>query len=297
MSTLTAFYDLAVGPASFDFVVFGIKAKMHAAMIKAERLHIVIVPDPKSPGGIRPKPKFYDTAEQVWRLWNIVIPACQLLGATFTLAADWLQAERLASAKDLKQWPDDWNHQTLANRHHLVGDIIAMAKAGAEVPKIQVPEHAARAAEVYLGGGKTVTLTVRSTYLPARNSEWEMWDEVATYIKTQGYAPFVIHDTSTALDRWSGMVEVNLALRAAVYEQAGLNLQANNGAASLCWFGTKPYRMFGCGDEHWDGLFVQQGLPLGESWPWAGPQQKLCYGKETVDQMIAEFDEWASGQA
>lgn len=300
VTTFTAYYDLAIGPASFDFVVFGIKAKMHAAIAKADRLHFVIVPDADSPGGIRPKRQFYDTAEQTWRLWNIVIPACQLLGATFTLAADWLQAERLASGKDWKQWPEDWRNQTLANRHHLIGDVIALSRAGAAVPRIEVPEHARRSVKSWMKrefiGLKTkgiVTLTRRSTYLPERNSEWGEWTELRDEIEEAGYWPIVLEDTATALQEGRGYGELNLALRAAMYEEADLNLQANNGAASLCWFGSKPYRMFGCGDEHWDGLFVKQGLPLGESWPWAGSEQRLCYGKETADQMIAEFDAWA----
>jgi hypothetical protein len=46
--------------------------------------------------------------------------------------------------------------------------------------------------------------------------------------------------------------------------------------------------------DEWHGLFVKQGLPLGESWPWALPGQRIAYGKESTESIIAEFDRWAS---
>jgi hypothetical protein len=81
-----------------------------------------------------------------------------------------------------------------------------------------------------------------------------------------------------------------------MYELAEFNIIANCGPASLCWFSDRPYVMLGAGvpAEEWDGLFVKQGLPLGESWPWARPHQRIAYGKETAGQIVAEFDRWAS---
>ena len=82
----------------------------------------------------------------------------------------------------------------------------------------------------------------------------------------------------------------------ACYENAALNLQSNNGSASLCWFGTKPYRMFDAGipAEDWHGLFVMQGLPLGHDWPWAGAEQRLIYAPSTAPNIMEEFGAWES---
>jgi hypothetical protein len=41
---------------------------------------------------------------------------------------------------------------------------------------------------------------------------------------------------------------------------------------------------------------VNQGLPLGASWPWALPHQKIAYGKETAEQIISEFELWESAR-
>lgn len=289
MTTVTAVLDLAVTPCSYDAIVFLVKAAMHGKRIGATRMHVCIV------GDIRKKPQ-YDDAEAAWRLWNIVIPAAQLFGATVTLANDWLMAKRICSDKDWKQWPPDWDKQTLKDRRHLIGDVISWAKAGEQVPVLRASEHARRNVKTAYArlGRPVVTMTLRDTYLPERNSVRGEWDRAKRHIEARGYAVVILEDTGVALANGNGYGELNLDVRMACYQEAVLNLQANNGAASLCWFSDKPYRMFGAGvpAEEWDGLFVKQGLPLGETWPWAKPGQKLVYGQTTTEQIVAEFEAW-----
>lgn len=301
MKVLTAYYDLAVGPVSFDFVVFMVKAEMERRRIKADRLHMVIVPDAKGPGGFRDKRPFFDEHEARWRLWNICIPACQLLGVSVTLATDWSHAKLHYLETPIHSspaWPSDWDRQTLSARRHLIGEVIAAARAGVEIPVLQASPHALRAVrKAYgrFGGRAVVTMTMRRTYLPERNSDPAAWARAERHIRDHGFEVVRLQDTSEALSSGQGYGELNLDLRMACYQEAALNLQANNGAASLCWFSDRPYRMFGAGvpAEEWDGLFVKQGLPLGETWPWATPGQRIAYGPTTAEQIIAEFDAWA----
>lgn len=290
-TTLTAILDLAVCPVSFDSVVFLQKARVEAARIGADRMHVCIV------GQIRHKPQ-YDEHEARWRLWNIVIPACGLMGATFSLAADWLQVKRMLSEKDWKTWPADYDKQTLKDRRHLIGDLITWAKAGDTIPLLSASTHARRKVKesFRLFGRPVVTMTLRNTYLRERNTHKGEWFRAKQFIENAGYAVVVMEDTDVALTQGHGFGELNLDLRMACYQEAALNLQANNGAASLCWFSAEPYRMFGCGvpPDEWNGLFVEQGLPIGETWPWARPQQKLVYGAPVAEQIIEEFEAWAS---
>ena len=264
---------------------------MEQRRINASRMHVSIV------GEMRKKPQ-YDEHEAHWRLHNIVVPAAQLFDATVSVLPDWLYAERLASAKDWKNWPPGWRNQTLDRRHHLIGGVIEASKNGEAVPHVHASFHARRAVKEWFAasmiGLPVVTMTHRRTYLPERNSDPKIWAEARTHIASKGYAVVQLEDTATAMRNGRGYGELNLDLRCATYQEAALNLQANNGAASLCWFSGRPYRMFGAGipAEEWDGLFVKQGLPLGESWPWARPDQKIIYGETTVDQIIAEFEEW-----
>lgn len=295
MRTLVSYYDLAVGPTSYDYVVFMVKAELARKRCGAERLHMVIVPFARGVAGMfRDKTQLYDAEEMFWRLHNILIPACALLGASVTLATDWGQAKRL---KTEDVWPPDWSAQTLKDRRHLIGDVISASRAGSAIPVLHASEHARRKVREAYGklGKPVVTVTLRSTYLRERNSDRGMWQRAMQYIESKGYAVAVLEDTGVALSNGVGYGELNLDVRMACYQEAVLNLQANNGAASLCWFSDKPYRMFAAGvpSDEWNGLFVAQGLPLGESWPWAGPQQKLVYGQTTLEQVIGEFDAWA----
>jgi len=290
---LTAYYDLAVGPVSFDFVVFAVKAELARRKAGKKRLHIVLVPDAKGPGGFRDKSQFYDEHEARWRLWNICIPAAQLVGASVTLATGWDQAKRLAEGVC---WPPDWDRQTLKDRRHLIGTLITAAKVGDEIPRLQASKHARRKVQAAFGrlGKPVITMTMRSTYLPERNSVSADWCDAALHIEKQGFAVVPIEDTGTALSNGGGYAELNLDVRMACYQEAALNLQTNNGTASLCWFSEQPYRMFGAGvpADEWKGLFVDQGLALGDSWPWAGAQQRIVYGPTTKDQIVAEFEAW-----
>ena len=297
MNVLTAFYDLAVGPVSFDFLVFGVKAELARRAAKCDHLHVVIVPHRHGIGGMfRDKTALYDEAEMRWRLWNICIPACHLIGASVTLAVDWEQAWRL---KTEQVWPPDWDRQTLTHRRHLIGDVITAARAGAAIPRVRASAHALRKAREACARLRKpiVTLTLRSTYLEERNAVRAEWQKALRHIEGRGYAVVWLEDTNTALANGNGYGELNLDLRAACYELAELNLQANNGAASLCWFSERPYRMFGCAvpAAEWDGLFVKQGLPLGATWPWARPEQKLCYGPYGAAQIIEEFESFRAG--
>ena len=301
MKILTAYYDLAIGPVSFDFVVFLVKAEMARKRAGADKLHMVIVPDPNGVDGMfRDKTHLYDGAEARWRLWNICIPACALLNASVTLATDWEQAGKLLAVGEFV-YPSDWGNQTLKNRWHLVGDIISRNKSlGEDVPLLHASPHATKkVAEFYRTARlPTVTMTLRSTYMGERNSNRVQWMKARDYIRERGFATLLLEDVGTALENGRGYGELNLDLRMACYEQAALNLQSNNGTASLCWFGSAPYRMFdagvGASAAEWDGLFVKQGLPLGATWPWALSQQKIVYKAATADTIIEEFEAWAT---
>lgn len=289
MTTVTCVIDLAVCPVSFDALVMMVKADVYRREIGGDRLHVCVV------GEMRHKTQ-YDEHEARWRLWNIVLAAPQLLGATVSYEPDWLGVKRKVSAKDWKQWPPDWDRQTLKDRNHLIGDLISCAKRGAKISTLSASEFARKKVRgIYARFARpVVTMTLRETYLKERNSNRGDWDRARRHIESNGFAVATLEDTSVSLSHGIGYGELNLDLRMAMYQEAALNLQANNGAASLCWFSDRPYRMFGAGvpAEEWKGLFVDQGLPLGETWPWASKGQRICYGKETAEQIVAQFDGW-----
>lgn len=265
------------------------KAKIEQQRIGADKLHVVIV------GTMRDKSQFYSADEGHFRLWQIVIPACSLFDASMTLAADWAQAKRAIAGP---VWPPDWDRQTLKERRHLIGDIITLSRTGANVPKVQASAHARKKVRDGCArlGRPLVTMTLRNTYILERNANRADWEHLRKHVENKGFAVAMIEDTDAALSRGHGFAELNLDLRAAMYQEAAINLLCSNGPAALCWFGDSPYCMFGAGipADEWKTLFVDQGLPLGENWPWAMPQQRLIYRNATFDVMREEFDKWAS---
>lgn len=288
MKTLTAFYDLAVGPVSFDFIPFLIRAEMAREDAGCDRLHVVIVPAQNGVGGMfRDKRNLYDEHEMRWRLWNLVIPACQLIGATVTLTTSWAQAKQLRSDA---VYPEDWDCQSLNQKAYLLRPILDAARAGRNIPKLHASEHARRNVAGYFAGkGKPVaTITNRNTYEETRNTVAESAPIARAMVND--FAVIGIEDTADELRRGYGYGGLNLDLRMACYELATMNIVGNNGPAVLLWFSDAPYWHFGAAMpfKHWRKFWEEHvGLDVGaeQQLPWAGKNQKLIYKPMSVEAM------------
>jgi len=290
--TLTAVYDLAVGPVSFDFVPFLVRAMMAAEDAGCPRLHVVIVPDPKGVGGMfRDKTNLYDVHEMQWRLWNLVIPACQLAGASATLATDFAHASRLVG-QDF--FPSGWSSQSLRKKEYLVRPIVEAAKAGRKIPRLHASEHAKRSVRHWMatGGRKLATITLRNTYEPGRNADRQAYASIAAALELDGYRVLRIEDTADELRNGSGYAGINLDLRMACYELAAVNIVGNNGPAQLLWFSDAPFVEFECAMpfKDWRKFWEQHiGMDVGaaEQLPWARPDQRFIYAAPTVEFLSA----------
>lgn len=303
-STMLAFYDLSIGPVSYDFITFLVRARMAANDYGRGELHVVFVFDPDTK--YRQKLSVYSHDEAEWRFNNICVPACGLVGATHTVAMDWNQAKFMAAQLGVRCWPLDWDRQTLKRRHHLVGEVVSHCggKDYHDDPCILRASNHARTvmrqhSDSNRNGRKFVTMTYRNTgYVNGRDVDTQEWKRAFVALQDRGYDVYAISDVSTTLRLGFGFCELSLDLRMAAYELADMNIVANTGPASLCWFSKKPYLMMdaGVGDTRaeWEGLFVKQGLPWGETWAWAKPGQKIVYERSTCQNILKEFDAWAT---
>lgn len=297
MKTLVAYYDLAVGPVSFDVISFLIRARMAAEDLACIHVHVVIVPYEKGIGGaFRDKTNLYDAHEMRWRLWNIVIPACNLAGASVTLATDWEQAR---SIKGAHVWPEDWDRQSLKNKPYLPRPIIDAARKGREVPRLHASAHALKkVGQWYARLGKVVTLTLRQTYEPARNSDPRAWEALYDPIEARGFKVVTLLDTDVALSNGSGFGELNLDLRMACYELARMNLSGNGGASFLLWMSQAPFILMDCAMPFgsWQSFWETHiGLDVAnkEQLPWARADQRLVYEAATAQNLVLAFERWA----
>jgi hypothetical protein len=193
-----------------------------------------------------------------------------------------------------------------AKEMYLPRDIITSAKAGESVPRFKAPVHAQEAVADYLRGRPTpVTITLReSDEWPHRNSNLEAWLKFAEdYLSPEEVV--IVRDTSKAFARSVSRyrefpaASIDLHYRAALYEAARVNLFVSNGPSNLAVFGDRPYLIFI--DVQPDGFKYyadtpsfwtqKMGLTPGEQYPWASPQQRIIWGKDTYENIEKA---WAS---
>jgi len=294
MKTLTAFYDLKVGPVSFDVLAFLVQAEMERTRIGADALHVVILPYAQGVDGkFRDKLALYDAAEMDWRLWNIVIPACRLIGATVTLAQNKAHGERIHSGS---AWPADWYQQDTKRGHHHAREIIAAARKGEAVPRLGASDHALKMVAEWFErlGCPVVTLTRRRTYDASRNSDPAAWDALKARAEAAGFAVVELQDTAVALRQGNGYGELNLDLRMACYQLAQMNWHANGGPSALCWYSHCKFVHVGAAwpRDPWLKHYEWLGLEYGQQLPWATPEQQLLYEPGNKTQLLASFDAW-----
>lgn len=296
VKVLTAYYDLAVGPVSYDVAPFLIRARMAMEDAGCEAMDVVIVPHAEGVDGMfRDKRNLYDAAEMHWRLWNLVVPCCKLAGArAVSVVADWSQAAKLRADC---VFPEDWDRQKLSNKAYLVGPVVAASRAGRAIPRFRSSEAASRSVRQWFRGKPFVTITLRNTYESGRNSDLAAWMPLAHLAEGRGYRALVMQDTSVVLATGDGLPEVNMDLRMACYETAAMNLVGNNGPSVLLWFSNAPFIEFGAAQPlaTWGVFWKKHNLidvDAQEQLPWSNPDQKLLYAVPTAEGMRAEFSAW-----
>lgn len=134
----------------------------------------------------------------------------------------------------------------------------------------------------HAGGKKAVTVTLRETpYQPRRNSNIPEWQKLVDHYRDQDIVFVVLRDffalgAEPALSgpnvREYPEAVLNLPLRAALYQEAYLNLFVNNGPAGLCYLNhLSRYLVFkmvtGDPSAREEDILRQHGVTEGQS-PW-----------------------------
>lgn len=284
MRILTAVYDLAEGPVSYDFITWLVRAQQEREWRGCDGLHIVLLPHETGLGGFSRHWGPHDEHAARWRLQHIVLPACPLADATVTLAPSRKYALRLTNAGEV--WAP-------AGKAHLANVIVEGARRGERVPQLRASEAARRYVRGWLAieGGRVVTLTLRQQQNdPARNADRKEWDALAAWLRGQGRRVIVLDDSHVALSAGRGYAELDLDLRLALYEQAAMNIVGNNGPAALLWHSAAPYMRVAAGlTADWT---TNLGLRQGEQVPWAARNQLLVYAPATFAAMKGAFEQW-----
>lgn len=308
--TLYAFYDLAVSPTSYDFAVFLARAALARRAQGLGAFRAVIVP--ASGDGFWDREP-HPPARKRLRLHNLLAPLCTLwpdsLGATLCESRD--AAERILGEEARSVFPEGYALARPVEDAYQWAHLIAAHQCGEAIPAWRAPERARSEVAGWLDrharGRAVVTITLReSDVYPEINSDLAAWGAFARALDSEQYVPVILRDTEadaafmpaelSGLALFEGASKV--ALRAALYEAAWLNMGTASGPLTLCWLRPDlPYlvfRMFRLGSRRSTPTAVRAlGLKIGGQLATAGACQRIVWEDETPDAIARAFEAMA----
>ena len=269
-------YNVTGGATGYDIITWLIDAEMTRLRAGAPaplKVHFWMGKD--GTGGL-------NTGTRRQQFDNIVKPALALIGA--------VETDRIGACKNF-----------YASR-----DITAAARAGEKVPVL----YADFCSTWY---ENFVTITLREIdFWPHRNSNLKAWTKFASYLSLCGEQVLFVRDTAKYLDpslhvdgfETCGSASVDLHMRMALYSQAKCNLFVSNGPGALAVFSNRPYLQFiePTDDSHpyvantrkfWR---EQQGIEVGEQWPWARPDQRIVWAKDDYETIVQAWETYIAPQ-
>lgn len=223
---LTAIYDLAVSPPTYDFI--GFLSEAEVARIEGGYTCIDIVFQPGPIGGFRHDNLPPSVEERESMLHRICVPACRLLPTVRNVT---VLKQRKAFTEDV--FPKHWTEEAPISQygtkylHRTTRPLRSTAKAMSLVRQSFQERY--------------VTITLREAeYWPERNSRLDQWTKVADYARSQGLRVVWVGDTSRSASIWSWDIDYRMAL----YEGAVVNLAVSGGPSILMYCSDVPYLMF-----------------------------------------------------
>lgn len=270
---LTAIYDLAVSPPTYDFISFLSEAEYARREGSYTDMDIVFQPGPI--GGFRHDGLPPSLVERESMLQRICIPACRLLPSVRNVTV--LKA-RMKLEGDIfpKNWQEDAPVSQYGTKyiHRSNRPFRASKKMTALVSKTFKKPY--------------VTITVReSDYWPERNSNQLEWEKATDAIRESGFEVFWIGDTEKSTSIWSWDIDARLAL----YENAVVNLAVSNGPVILLYCSDAPYITFKIvtdGVHSSSADFLRgHGYEIGDQF---GPNGVTVWEDDKADIILREFN-------
>ena len=262
-------YDLSGDPICFDFLPWLVSAEI--------RRRIEGAPAPLKVAFVRHPTSLTSITDQKWKfLNNVMRPMLELFGAVESGDAANGRHEEFLGLKPISE----------------------AYLSGVPVPQMQVPAEAMTRMADALNGRKPVTITLRESGAFAhRNSDLGEWDKFATWLSRQGEDVVIVRDTAKATELFGNFdicpeASVDLHMRAALYKQAKCNCFVTNGPWGLAYFTEVPWLMLASIDDSQPEAFNRpkwwqdfMGLNGDRQLPWASPQQRIVYDKDSFEVM------------
>ena len=199
------------------------------------------------------KPKNYTLKQAEERWLSIVEPASALFGIKYSIG-----------------------ERTGTEINHMLKAAIETYKQTGRIGKITVP----------CVPKDYITITLRNSRNPERNSKDAEWLKFAARMKQSGRKVVVIRD-------WDEK-PLDLHDRMKLYAGARMNLMVINGPLTLCIHSDAPYismRTIGCENSGSTSpsFSAKNGITPGFQFPWAKVNQRLSYLDDTAENIEEEF--------
>jgi hypothetical protein len=285
---ITAFYDFACSPASYDFIVFAAHVR---ALANKTPVHVVFVPATND-GGWLEDHKPTTPEQRDWRRDNLVVPICGLFGFSYTVCRSRDEAIAYHKRAD-KVFPGGYA-VSAPKRGYWLPDLTATWRRGGRW-SFRASDEARRYVKQSAGEGY-ITLTHRRTHTDGRNSS-KSWPWFGMWLTEQGHKVIRIPDTEDAASHGGpgALAAISPDLRLALYESALVNIGVNTGPMGLCTYGTSPYIMVKMVAD-WvattPAFFERIGLPVGSQFPWATEKQTLVWMDDDDKTLMNAWTSW-----
>ena len=304
---LYAVYDLDCSPVSYDFAHF-LASAFEAA--KDRKVHVVVCPGNNN-GWRTNDHKPITDEEREWRLTHILVPLAKMCGMGITLAMSRMDAAMIVRGADV--FPPEWafNRPIQGYRTKPLNECVPLWNGLGMSASCRAKQFVSDWVETWLpGNGPLVTITLRETHTPTRNSTLEAWASAANTLVNLGHRVAIIRDTEKAgqaLHGWPGMSQtcqaaaIDLDVRLALYEKATVNAGRNGGPMTLLFMANLPYLIWGVlaqpykdeqGRQHFvptPALMKSFGLPVGEQLHHSPHQRFLWEEDWSSDQIVTEM--------
>jgi hypothetical protein len=227
-SVLTACYDLAVSPPTYDFISFLVEAEKARVQGGFDCLDIIFQPGPKE--GFREDNLPPSVDERKSMLQRICVPACRFLESVRNV-------EILADRKAIEGFvfPAGWSDDSPVNHYGTrYFKTFTQCLTASKYAKKRIAQDFSR----------YITITLRKCdYWPERNSNLNEWIKVANKLSEEYHVVFV-PDTNDKDPIGYIPASWDIDLRLALYEGAVVNLMVANGPLPLCIASKSPHIVF-----------------------------------------------------
>jgi hypothetical protein len=283
---LTAYYDLAFSPPTYDIVAF-----LSAAEIErrkggdANPMQVVILPGPKD--GFR-NDRFWPFSISMREQMRdrVAAPMCNMMPCT--------------SVKIAEFRPKVPNPGSIGFAQSLYGLRV-------HVDALRRGIRPLRAPLTLRTKPKQVTITLReSEHWPERNSNANAWLEAALEIRLRGYDVMVVRDSARADAQFgdfatSPPASRDLEKRAQLYGSSACNLFVNNGPAWFALALDAPVLMLkptveGLMRTCSAGYFRECGIEPGGQIPGSPKYQRIEWAEDRADAIVTGFERFMSAQ-